>query len=187
MCHAGALKKPCKLAANWPPGEPHVQRYSADSSRVNTVRTTFGMGHMGRAGFRGGPSGDLYVVLHVRPHEIFQRDGDDLLCEVPINFVQAPSGRNRGPAPRWQDQLSVSRLAHSRRHVPASKAKGVKNIQGLRSWRPARAHQCRSYRRICRPPQKAQVQELPSSADRQGKPHQPKLFFRKAKIFFNEP
>lgn len=46
----------------------------------------------GEAGVRGGPPGDLYVVLHVRPHEIFQRDGDDLLCEVPVSFVQAALG-----------------------------------------------------------------------------------------------
>ena len=39
----------------------------------------------GSAGMRGGPQGDLYVVLHVKPHEIFQRDGDDLLCEVGSN------------------------------------------------------------------------------------------------------
>jgi len=46
----------------------------------------------GEAGLRGGPAGDLYVVVHVKPHEIFQRDGDDLLCEVPIRFVQAALG-----------------------------------------------------------------------------------------------
>lgn len=46
----------------------------------------------GAAGLRGGPSGDLYVVLHVQEHDIFQRDGDDLLCEVPISFVQATLG-----------------------------------------------------------------------------------------------
>ena len=46
----------------------------------------------GEAGLRGGPAGDLYVVLHVKAHEFFQRDGDDLLCEVPISFVQAALG-----------------------------------------------------------------------------------------------
>lgn len=46
----------------------------------------------GEAGTRGGPPGDLYVVLHVRAHEIFQRDGDDLLCEVPVSFVHATLG-----------------------------------------------------------------------------------------------
>lgn len=46
----------------------------------------------GEAGARGGQPGDLYVVLHVKPHEIFQRDGDDLWCEAPISFVQAALG-----------------------------------------------------------------------------------------------
>jgi molecular chaperone DnaJ len=46
----------------------------------------------GEAGARGGSAGDLYVVLHVEKHEIFERHGDDLLCEVPVNFVQAALG-----------------------------------------------------------------------------------------------
>ena len=46
----------------------------------------------GEAGRRGGRRGDLYVFLHVRPHEVFQREGDDLLCELPISFVQAALG-----------------------------------------------------------------------------------------------
>src|SRR3989442_1341553 len=46
----------------------------------------------GEAGLRGGQPGDLYVVLHVKPHEIFHREGDDLICEVPVSFVQAALG-----------------------------------------------------------------------------------------------
>jgi len=46
----------------------------------------------GEAGLRGGPNGDLYVYLHVRPHEIFDRDEDDLICDVPISFVTAALG-----------------------------------------------------------------------------------------------
>ncbi len=46
----------------------------------------------GVAGFRGGPSGDLYVQLQVREHEIFQRDGSNLICEVPVTFSQAALG-----------------------------------------------------------------------------------------------
>jgi molecular chaperone DnaJ len=38
----------------------------------------------GDSGARGGPPGDLYVVLHVKPHDIFERDGDDLYCEVQL-------------------------------------------------------------------------------------------------------
>ena len=46
----------------------------------------------GEPGERGGPAGDLYVQISVRPHPIFQRDGAHLLCEVPINIVTAALG-----------------------------------------------------------------------------------------------
>ena len=46
----------------------------------------------GEAGPGGAPAGDLYVEVNVREHEIFQRDGDDLYCEVPIRFSQAALG-----------------------------------------------------------------------------------------------
>jgi len=46
----------------------------------------------GEAGIGGGPAGDLYVVIHVRPHPLFSRDGADLVCEVPISLVQAALG-----------------------------------------------------------------------------------------------
>jgi molecular chaperone DnaJ len=46
----------------------------------------------GEAGLAGGPPGDLYVVLSVKPHPFFTRDGSDLLCEVPVPFVQAALG-----------------------------------------------------------------------------------------------
>jgi molecular chaperone DnaJ len=84
----------------------------------------------GEAGLRGGPAGDLYVVLHVKAHSIFQRDGDDLLCEVPVSFVQAALGADI-PVPTLDGQASVK--------VPAGtqpgtmfrlKGKGIKNIQG---------------------------------------------------------
>ncbi len=46
----------------------------------------------GDAGRAGGPSGDLYVVLAVRPHKFFERDGHDLHCQIPISFTQAALG-----------------------------------------------------------------------------------------------
>lgn len=46
----------------------------------------------GEAGADGGPNGDLYVQVHVREHHIFKRDGADLYCEVPIDFVDAALG-----------------------------------------------------------------------------------------------
>lgn len=46
----------------------------------------------GEAGQRGGPNGDLYIFLSVKPHPFFQRDGADLYCRVPISMVQAALG-----------------------------------------------------------------------------------------------
>jgi molecular chaperone DnaJ len=46
----------------------------------------------GEAGVNGGPPGDLYVVIHLKEHGVFQRDGDDLHCEMPISFTQAALG-----------------------------------------------------------------------------------------------
>ncbi|MDB5645956.1 molecular chaperone DnaJ [Methylobacterium sp.] len=43
----------------------------------------------GETGLRGGPAGDLYVFLSIKPHEFFQRDGADLFCRVPISMVTA--------------------------------------------------------------------------------------------------
>lgn len=46
----------------------------------------------GSPGIRGGSSGDLYVVIHVKPHQIFERDGSNVLCEAHISFPQATLG-----------------------------------------------------------------------------------------------
>ena len=46
----------------------------------------------GEAGERGGPPGDLYVIVHVREHEFFKREGSDLICEVPVRFAQLALG-----------------------------------------------------------------------------------------------
>lgn len=46
----------------------------------------------GEAGIKGGPPGDLYVLINVKPHKLFKRDGADLIYEMPISFVQATLG-----------------------------------------------------------------------------------------------
>ena len=84
----------------------------------------------GEAGARGGPPGDLYVVLHVKRHELFGRDGDDLICEIPISFVQAALGAVveaptlEGPA---EIEIPAGTQAGSMFRV---KGKGIKNVQG---------------------------------------------------------
>ncbi len=47
---------------------------------------------LGEAGAHGGPAGDLYVVLHVKEHPFFEREGNDLHCVIPISFAQAALG-----------------------------------------------------------------------------------------------
>ena len=47
---------------------------------------------MGEAGTGGGPTGDLIIVIHVADHDIFDRDGDDLYCQIPIKFTLASLG-----------------------------------------------------------------------------------------------
>lgn len=84
----------------------------------------------GEAGLRGGPPGNLYVILHVKPHELFEREGDDLLCEVPISFVQATlgaelevptlSGSSLIKIPPGTQSGTVFRL----------KSRGIRNVQG---------------------------------------------------------
>src|SRR5690606_29399714 len=46
----------------------------------------------GEPGVLGGPPGDLFVVVHVQEHEFFRRDGNDLFCEIPVNFTTLALG-----------------------------------------------------------------------------------------------
>jgi len=50
------------------------------------------LGGKGEAGRRGGPPGDLFVVVQVKPHKVFRREGQDVVIDVPISFVQAALG-----------------------------------------------------------------------------------------------
>lgn len=54
--------------------------------------TRLRLANEGQPGFHGGPPGDLYVVLRVKEHPIFERQGDDLHCTVPLNIAQAALG-----------------------------------------------------------------------------------------------
>ncbi len=78
-CHgSGKVRRERKITVNIPAG-------------VETG-TRLRIAGEGEAGDPGAPSGDLYIILQVRPHEIFTRRGDDIYCEVPISFVQAALG-----------------------------------------------------------------------------------------------
>jgi len=69
---AGRIQKDHKLSVRIPAGIATGQRLRLSAE--------------GEAGPGGGPAGDLYVVIHVQDHAFFQRDGNDLYCEIPLNF-----------------------------------------------------------------------------------------------------
>jgi len=64
----------------------------------------------GEAGSYGGPAGDLYVFIHVEPHEIFERHNNDVLCRIPISFVQAALGdKVKVPTLTGEKQIEIKK------------------------------------------------------------------------------
>ena len=87
----------------------------------------------GEAGVNGGPPGDLYVQIHLKTHAIFQREGDDLHCEMPISFATAALG----------GELEIPTLdGQARIRIPPETQSGKifrlrgKGIKGVRSRDP---------------------------------------------------
>ena len=68
----------------------------------------------GEAGGPGGPAGDLYVVIHVQEHPFFHRDGNDLYCEIPLNFpTVALGGEIRIPTLEGEESFKVPESTES--------------------------------------------------------------------------
>ena len=92
---AGRVEKERKLTVRIPAGIATGQRLRLTGE--------------GEAGLAGGPRGDLYVVVHVQDHPFFRRDGNDLHCEVPVNFpTLALGGQIRIPTLDGEEALSIS-------------------------------------------------------------------------------
>lgn len=84
----------------------------------------------GEAGFNGGPPGDLYVQVAVREHAIFQREGSDLYCEVPISFADAAlGGELEVPTLDGRVKLKVPAETQTGR-LFRLRGKGVKPVRG---------------------------------------------------------
>lgn len=84
----------------------------------------------GEAGVNGGPSGDLYVVIHIRAHEVFSREGNDLHCEMPVSITKAALG----------GEIEIPTLdGYAKIKIPAETQSGKvfrlrgKGIKGVRS------------------------------------------------------
>jgi molecular chaperone DnaJ len=91
---SGRVQKERKLTVRVPPGIATGQRLRLSGE--------------GESGGPGGPAGDLYVVIHVQEHPFFHRDGNDLYCEVPLNFpTLALGGEIRIPTLEGEEPFKV--------------------------------------------------------------------------------
>ncbi len=116
---AGKIKKQKTLEVKIPAGINEGQRIAL-------------RGH-GEPGTQGGPAGDLYVEIRIRAHEIFERDGDDLHCTVPVGLTTATLG---GPiqVPTLAGQAEIE-LPEGTQHGKTFRLRG-KGVKGVRSNYP---------------------------------------------------
>lgn len=85
------VKNPCKSCK----GAGRVEKERSLSVNIPAgveTGTRIRLSGEGEAGMRGGPAGDLYIFIEVSEHQIFQRDGLDLYCRVPVSFTKAALG-----------------------------------------------------------------------------------------------
>ncbi len=119
-CHGeGRIKKQKTLSVRIPSGVDEGDRIRLSGE--------------GEAGINGGPPGDLYVQIHLKTHQVFQRDHDDLHCEMPISFATAALG----------GEIEIPTLeGHATIRIPAETQSGKvfrlrgKGIKGVRSQHP---------------------------------------------------
>src|SRR5690606_17667796 len=84
----------------------------------------------GEPGKNGGPSGDLYVVIKVRSHEFFTREGDNIFCELPLTFTQAALGDElEVPTVHGKVKLKIPAGTQTSR-IFRLKGKGAPNVGG---------------------------------------------------------
>ena len=116
-CHgAGRIKKHKTLSVKIPAGVDQDDRIRLSGE--------------GEAGMNGGPTGDLYVVIGLKPHAVFQREGADLHCEMPISFATAALG----------GEIEIPTLdGHAKLKIPAEtqtgqvfrlRNKGIRPVRG---------------------------------------------------------
>jgi len=173
-CHgAGRVKKHKTLAVKIPAGVDEGDRIRLSGE--------------GEGGVNGGPPGDLYVVIHLKEHAVFARDGNDLHCEMPVSFTLAALG-GEIEIPTLDGQAKVK--------IPAETQSGQtmrlrgKGIKGVRATQPGDLL-CRV---VVETPvrlterQKELLRELEEINHRDRDRHNPraKSFMERMKAFFTE-
>ena len=139
----------------------------------------------GEPGVNGGPPGDLYVEIRIKPHEVFQRDGDDLHCEVPISIAAAALG-GEIEVGTLKEKVSIA-IPEGTQSGKTFRLRG-KGIKGLRSSYPGDLY---CHVRVETPvrlteKQKKLLREFEHSIHEGGAKHSPqaKSFMDKMKGFF---
>jgi len=111
----GKVRKTVKIAVDIPAG--------VDNESVIPIRG------QGEPGTNGGPNGDLYIVLSVKPHKMFKRSGSDLYLEIPISFDQAALGADI-TVPTLEGKVSYKVPAGTQPGTTFRlKGKGVRNVR----------------------------------------------------------
>lgn len=114
---SGKVKKPKKIPIKIPPGVDTGSRLKIPGE--------------GGEGERGGRRGDLYVVLHVEPHPFFERQEDDLFCQIPISFTQAALGEEiEVPTLNGTKKISIPPGTQSGQ-IFKLKGQGIPHLNGL--------------------------------------------------------
>ncbi|HTT09918.1 MAG TPA: molecular chaperone DnaJ [Burkholderiaceae bacterium] len=171
-CHGeGRIKKNKVLEVTIPAGIDEGQR----------IR----LAGKGEPGVNGGPSGDLYVEIRIKPHEVFQRDGDDLHCEVPISVATAALGGDVEVA-TLTDKVSVT-VPEGTQNGKTFRLRG-KGVKGVRSAYPGDLY-CHVVVEIplrLTEAQKRLLREFDSAVKEGGARHSPqtKSFMDRMKGFF---
>jgi molecular chaperone DnaJ len=84
----------------------------------------------GEEGEHGGPSGDLYVFIEVKRHDVFEREGNDIYCRIPITFIQAALGGSvEAPTLTGTEKVKIPRATQTGRTFRL-KGKGIPHLRG---------------------------------------------------------
>lgn len=168
-CHgAGRQEKASKIKIKIPAG-------IEDGSRLRSTG-------QGEGGSRGGTPGDLYIVVHVEPHDIFQRDGQDLYCEIPISFAKAAlGGEIKVPTLEGEAHVKIPAGTASGK-VFRLRGKGVTALNG-RSMGDLHVKVYVEVPAKLTADQRAKLQAFADSCNEETHPEE-QSFFRKAKEFF---